>query len=74
MLEKCLYVLQQARSIIYFWQLIHPLVLRSPGNGTSFAFTSYIIVSTKFCNVTFLKNFYLFHYFTIYSSAGAKEK
>ena len=24
MLEKCLYVLQEVRSIIYFWQFIHP--------------------------------------------------
>ena len=28
-LEKCLYVLQEVRSIIYFWQFIHPLSLRS---------------------------------------------
>ena len=26
-LEKCLYVLQQVRSIIYFWHFIHPLPL-----------------------------------------------
>ena len=44
-LEKCLYVLQEVRSIIYFWQFIHPLSLCSCGNGTSFAFTSYILVS-----------------------------
>ena len=48
-LEKGLYVLQEVRSII-----IHPLSLRSRGNETSFAFTYYIIVSGKFCNVTFL--------------------
>ena len=32
-LEKCLYVLQEVRSMIYF---------RSRGSGTSFAFTSYL--------------------------------
>ena len=62
-LQKCLYVLQEVRSIIYVWQFIHPLSLRSRGNGTSFAFTSYIIVSAKFCNVTFLNNFYFFFFF-----------
>ena len=72
-LEKCLYVLQKVRSITYFRQFIHPLSLRSRGNGTSSAFTSYIIVSTKLYDVTFLKNF-LFHSFTIFSSAGVKEK
>ena len=41
MLEKCLYVLQEVRSIIYFRQFIHPLSLHSRGNGTSFAFTLY---------------------------------
>ena len=40
-LEKHLYVLREVRSIIYFWQFIHPLSLHSHGNGTSFAFTSY---------------------------------
>ena len=44
-LEKCLYVLQKVRSIIYFPQFIYPLSLRLRGNGTSFAFTSYIILS-----------------------------
>ena len=39
------------------------LSLRSCGNGTSFAFTSYIIVSAKFCNVTFLNNFYFVSFF-----------
>ena len=58
MLEKCLYVLQEVRWIIYARQFIHPLSLSSCGNGTSFAFTPYIIVSAKFCNVTFLNNFY----------------
>ena len=53
-LEKRLHVLQEVRSIIYFWQFIHPLSLRSHGNGTSFAFTSYILVLRKFCNVTSL--------------------
>ena len=62
-LEKCLYVLQEVRSIIYFWQFIHPLSLRSCGNGTSFAFTSYIIESTKFCNIKFLNNFYFVSFF-----------
>ena len=62
-LEKRLYVLQEVRSIIYFQHFIHPLSLRSRGNGTSFAFTSYIIVSAKFCNVTFLNNFYFVSFF-----------
>ena len=54
MLQKCLYVLQEVRTIIHFWQFIHPLSLHSRGNGTSFAFWSYIIKLAKFCNVTFL--------------------
>ena len=49
MLEKYLYVLQEVRSIIYFRQFIHPLSLHSRGYGTS---------SGKFCDVTFLNNFY----------------
>ena len=68
-LEKCLYVLQKVRSIIYFWQFIQPLSLRLHGNGTSFAFTSYIILSAKFYDVTFLNNFYFvsfFYHFFIY--------
>ena len=40
-LEKCLYMPQEVRSIIYFRQFIHPLSLHSGGNGTSFAFTLY---------------------------------
>ena len=64
-LEKCLYVLQEIRSTINFRQFGHPLFLRSRDNGTSFPFTSYIIVSAKFCDITFLNNL---------SSAGAKEK
>ena len=51
-LEKCLYVLQKVRSITYFRQFIHPLSLRLRGSGTSFAFTSYIILSAKFYDVT----------------------
>ena len=62
-LEEPRYVLQEVRSIIYFWQFIHPLSLYSCGNGTSFAFTSYIIVSAKFCNVAFLNNFYFVSFF-----------
>ena len=62
-LEKCLYVLQEVRSIIYFRQFIHPLSLRSCGNGTSFAFMLHIIVSAKFCDVTFLNNFYFVSFF-----------
>ena len=62
-LQKCLHVLQEVRSITYFRQFIHPLFLRSRGNGTSFAFTSYIIVSAKFCDVTFLNNFYFVSFF-----------
>ena len=62
-LEKCLYVLQEVRSIIYFWQFIHPLFLRSRGNGTSFAFTTYITVLAIFCEVTFLDNFYFVSFF-----------
>ena len=63
MLEKYLYVLQEVRSIIYVQQFIHPLSVCSRGSGTSFAFTSYILVSTKFCNVTFLNNFYFVSFF-----------
>ena len=62
-LEKCLYVRQEVKSVIYFCQFIHSLSLRSRGNETSFAFTSYIIVSAKFCNVTFLNNFYFVSFF-----------
>ena len=62
-LEKCLYVLQKVRSIIYFWQFIHPLSLHSSGNGTSFAFMSYIILLAKFYDVIFLNNFYFVSFF-----------
>ena len=72
-LEKCLYVLQEVRSIIYVRQFIHPLSLRSRGNGTSFAFTSYI-VSTKFCNLTFLNNFYFVSFFYHLLPAPKKNK
>ena len=61
-LEKHLYVLQKVRSITYFQQIIHPLSLPSFGNGTSFAFTSYILRLVKFSNVTFLNNFYFFSF------------
>ena len=61
MLEKCLYVLQEIRSIIYVRQFIHLLSLSSRANG--FAFTSYIIVLAKLCNVTFLNNFYFVSFF-----------
>ena len=60
MLENCLYVLQDIRSIIYVPQFIHLLSLCSRGNGTSFAFTSHIIISAKFWNVTFLNNLFCF--------------
>ena len=56
--QKCLYVLQEVRSIIYFPQFIHPLSLDSRGIGTSFAFRSNIIVLEKFFNVKLLNNFY----------------
>ena len=62
-LEKCLYVPQEVRSIIYFWQFMHALSLRSHGNGTSFAFMSYIITSVKFCDVTCLNNFNFVSFF-----------
>ena len=62
-LGKCLYVLQEVRSVICFRHFIHPLFFFSHGNGTSFAFTSYIIVLAKFCNVTFSNNFYLVSFF-----------
>ena len=58
-LEKCLYMLQEVRSIIYFWQFIHPLSLCSRDNGTSFAFTLYIIVSGKFCDNFHFVSFFL---------------
>ena len=55
MLEKCLYTLQEVRSIIYlFLYLYHyssPFFFHSRGHGTSFAFTSYIIASAKFCDI-----------------------
>ena len=54
MLEKCLYVPQEVRSMIYFWQFIHPLSIHSCGNGTSFALTSYIIESVEFFNIIFI--------------------
>ena len=63
MLEKCLYVIQEVRSTIYFRQFIHPLSLCSRGNGTSFAFMLYIIISTKFRDATFLNNFYFVSFF-----------
>ena len=62
-LEKWLSVLQEVRSIVYFRQFIHPLSLRSHGNGTSVALTLYIIALVKFCNVTFLNNFYFVLFF-----------
>ena len=62
-LEKCLYILQEVKSTIYFRQFIHPPFLRSRGSGTSFAFTTYIIVSARFCDVTFLDNFYFVSFF-----------
>ena len=62
-LKKCLYVLQEVRSIIYIRQFIHPLSLCSHGNGISFAFTSYIIVLAKFCDITFLNKFYFVSFF-----------
>ena len=63
MLEKCLYMLQEVRSIIYFQQFIYPLPLHSQDNGTSFAFTSYIIILAKFCDITCLNNFYFVSFF-----------
>ena len=62
-LEKHLYVLQEVRSIIYFQEFIHPLSLRSCGNGTSFTFMSYILILVKFCNVTCINNFYFISFF-----------
>ena len=62
-LEKYLYVPQEVRSITYFQQFIHPLSLHSHSNGTSFAFTLYIIVLAKFCDIIFLNNFYFVSFF-----------
>ena len=62
-LEKCLRMLQEVRSIKYFQQFIHPLSLCSRSNGTSFSFTLYIIVWAKFCDVTFLNKFYFVSFF-----------
>ena len=62
-LEKCLYMLWEVRSIMYFRQFIYSLSLRSRGSGTSFAFTSYIMVSAKFCEVKFLNDFYFVSFF-----------
>ena len=60
---KCLYVVQEVRSIIYFRQFIHPLSFGSCGNSTTFAFMSYIIVLAKFYKVTLLNNFYFVSFF-----------
>ena len=73
-LEKCLYMLQEVRSIIHFQQLIHLLSLHSHGNGTSFAFMSYIIVSTKFCDATFLNNFYFVLFFYHFFNCQRQRK
>ena len=67
--EKCLYVLQEVRSVIYFWQFIHPLSSFTWQYGTSFALSSDIIISAKFWNILFLNNFYIvwfFYYSFIY--------
>ena len=81
-LEKCLYVLQEVRSIIYFilyiiyfiiLYFIHPLYLCSRCNGTSFAFRSYIIVLAKFCNITFLNNFF-FTFLPFFHLLAQKKK
>ena len=73
-LEKCLYVLQAVRSIRYFQQFIHSLSLCSHGSGTSFAFMSYVIVSAKFCNVTFLSGFYFVLFFNHLSICRHQRK
>ena len=81
-LKKCLYkfykqiLLARAREVsacatksqIYyiFQQFIHPFSLCSCGNGTSFAFTSYITVSVKFDDIVFLNNFYFGSFFHHY--------
>ena len=57
-LEKRLYVLQEVRSIIYFQQFIDPLSLRSMEQALLSRLTS-----SKFCNVTFLNNFYFVSFF-----------
>ena len=72
-LENCLYVLQEVRSIIYVQQFFHPLSLCSHGNRTNFAFTSYILVSAKFCNLIFLNNFYFVSFFYHLFICGPKK-
>ena len=59
-LEKCLCIPQEVRSIIYFRQFIHPLSVCSCGYGTRFAFMLYIIIQVKFYDVTFLNNLFCY--------------
>ena len=63
-LEKCMYVLQEVRSMIYFQQFIHPLSLHWYGNGTSFAFRSYIIIVTL--SKSYLYKFFFLSFFSVY--------
>ena len=49
--------------LLYFGQFIHPFSLHSHDNGTSFAFMLCIIILAKFCDVTFLNNFYFVSFF-----------
>ena len=48
LVEKCLYILKEIRSIIYFWQFIHPLSLRSRGNEASNSCSNVLISMTLF--------------------------
>ena len=48
MLQKCLYVLEEVRSIIYFRQFIHPLSLRSRSNEVSNSCLDVLIIMILF--------------------------
>ena len=47
-LEKCLYVLQEVSSIVYFLQFIHPLSLHSRGNEVLNSCSNVLISMTLF--------------------------
>ena len=70
-LEKCLRATRSQINYIFGSLFILFLFVHAAMEQALLSF--HIFESVKFCNVTFLNNF-LFHSFTIYSSAGAKQK
>ena len=59
MLEKCLFVLEEVRSIIYFQQFIHPLSLCSHGihgNEVSNSCSNVLIIMTLFRKIKRMSN------------------